>query len=415
MPGKRMRQLIKQEPGESCAEQAQGEQAQGGARMEGDDDDDHRSPEVCDVDARGEELQAQLLRANVQVQAAALLGIEQMRESREELAAANGTVALLQEDARARDADARAKDAEVRTALHNNSALEVRVASLESALRAKCQQLEECSFQLERLAREVDAKDALIRRLQAEAQRAVKTEPRDDDDVKPGVAAAALVAPADSGSSSGSQRPASCVRANGPGFINMFGSEGKAKGKLKYPQKIIIDADGNYIVADAGNVRACIYTRFLFDSFALAGNGRIQVFRSSDCACLRIIGKAGSEAGQFNYPSGVALDGSGHLIVADQYNHRVQVLRYADGSHVRTIGCMGSAPGEFKFPDSVVVDGSGHLLVRRPLPALRYCNNECRCMTRSTVVYKCSTWLTALTCAACAGPLIQPFYSALNL
>jgi DNA-binding beta-propeller fold protein YncE len=84
-------------------------------------------------------------------------------------------------------------------------------------------------------------------------------------------------------------------------------------------------------------------------------NHRLQVIRLSDGTCLRTIGSEGSGAGQFNRPFGVAFDSAGHIIVADADNHRVQVLRYSDGSHVRTIGSKGSGNGQFKYPCSVAV------------------------------------------------------------
>ena len=39
------------------------------------------------------------------------------------------------------------------------------------------------------------------------------------------------------------------------------------------------------------------------------------------------IGTAGSGDGQFNYPSGVALDGLGNVYVADSSNNRIQVFQ----------------------------------------------------------------------------------------
>jgi hypothetical protein len=60
---------------------------------------------------------------------------------------------------------------------------------------------------------------------------------------------------------------------------------------------------------------------------------------------------------------GIALDGAGHLIVAEWENHRIQILRYSDGSHVQTIGEQGSGNLQFNGPRSVVVDGQGRIIV----------------------------------------------------
>ena len=78
---------------------------------------------------------------------------------------------------------------------------------------------------------------------------------------------------------------------------------------------------------------------------------------------LRTIGRNGTGPGEFNDPWGIALDGAGHLVVVDQFNHRVQVLNYADGSHVRTIGSSGRSDGELLYPQGVTIDSDGHIIV----------------------------------------------------
>ena len=77
---------------------------------------------------------------------------------------------------------------------------------------------------------------------------------------------------------------------------------------------------------------------------------------------VHTIGSNGSGPGQLNCPGGVAVDGDGNILVADQSNHRVQVLR-ADGTHIRTIGSRGSGPGQFSRPSGVAMDGDGNVLV----------------------------------------------------
>ena len=59
----------------------------------------------------------------------------------------------------------------------------------------------------------------------------------------------------------------------------------------------------------------------------------------------------------FNYPSGVAVDTSGHVFVADTYNNRI-VSMNADGSNQTTIAATG-----FSYPMGVAVDTSGHVVV----------------------------------------------------
>ena len=54
-------------------------------------------------------------------------------------------------------------------------------------------------------------------------------------------------------------------------------------------------------------------------------NHRIQLFTSSG-TYLTQWGAQGSGNGQFMYPRGVAVDGSGHAYVADRDNYRIQVF-----------------------------------------------------------------------------------------
>ena len=63
--------------------------------------------------------------------------------------------------------------------------------------------------------------------------------------------------------------------------------------------------------------------------------------------------------------AGAALDGAGHIAVADEDCHRVQLYRGAGGVHVRTIGTgsWGSGLGEFNRPCGIAIDGDGRMLV----------------------------------------------------
>ncbi len=76
----------------------------------------------------------------------------------------------------------------------------------------------------------------------------------------------------------------------------------------------------------------------------------MQVFRLSDGTHVRTIGSEGAGAGQFLNPTGVALDGAGHIVVVDCGNNRVQVRRFSDGTHVRSFGSYGSANGQLNGP-----------------------------------------------------------------
>src|SRR5437667_171515 len=73
-------------------------------------------------------------------------------------------------------------------------------------------------------------------------------------------------------------------------------------------------------------------------------------------------GSAGAGNGQFNYPSGVATDGSGNVYVADTYNNRIQKFD-RNGTFLTTWGSAGAGNGQFDFPYGVATDGSGNVYV----------------------------------------------------
>jgi DNA-binding beta-propeller fold protein YncE len=86
--------------------------------------------------------------------------------------------------------------------------------------------------------------------------------------------------------------------------------------------------------------------------------------RTSDDPHHNGVGSQGAGAGQFQYPSGVAFDAAGHIVVVEYNNHRVQVLRYSDGAHVRTIGSQGSCNGQFNQPyGGIAIDSDGRMVV----------------------------------------------------
>jgi DNA-binding beta-propeller fold protein YncE len=69
-------------------------------------------------------------------------------------------------------------------------------------------------------------------------------------------------------------------------------------------------------------------------------------------------GKAGPEPGQFNSPTGIGIDASGNVWIADRNNNRVQELS-ASGNYVTQFGSLGAGAGQLSAPWGVVaVSGS---------------------------------------------------------
>ncbi len=78
--------------------------------------------------------------------------------------------------------------------------------------------------------------------------------------------------------------------------------------------------------------------------------------REARLRLAEVIGGRGVQAGQFNVPAGLAVDGGGVLFVADSYNHRVQRITPSGG--VAVIGGRGNGRGQFLSPQGVATDAS---------------------------------------------------------
>lgn len=82
---------------------------------------------------------------------------------------------------------------------------------------------------------------------------------------------------------------------------------------------------------------------------------------------LRRIGTTGKKhtlttAGDFAYPTNVAVDADGNVYVSDTFNDRVEIFD-ADGNFIRTFGKPGDGPGYFARPKGIAVDVDGHVWV----------------------------------------------------
>ena len=91
-------------------------------------------------------------------------------------------------------------------------------------------------------------------------------------------------------------------------------------------------------------------------------NHRIQKF-AADGTFVREWGGFGVGDGQFDSPRGVAIAPGDVIFVVDEGNHRVQEFD-RDGTFLRRWGTNGSGPGEFSNPHGIAIDaGRGSLYV----------------------------------------------------
>ncbi len=122
------------------------------------------------------------------------------------------------------------------------------------------------------------------------------------------------------------------------------------------PSGVAVDASGNVYVADAGNNEIRMVSPAGVVT-TLAGNGNSGADDGTGSAAT------------FNNPTGVAVDASGNVYVADMLNNLIRKI--APGGVVTTIagsGSIGSSDGtgasaSFYFPNSLAVDASGNVYV----------------------------------------------------
>ncbi len=162
-------------------------------------------------------------------------------------------------------------------------------------------------------------------------------------------------------------------------FLRKWGTPGSGNGQFSAPWGIDVDTDGSVYVLDLSSglvqvftsagafLRKWIVSAGTCDWLALDHAGHVWVtdFQydrvrewTTTGSLVRVIGDPGGGSGLFNTPSGVAVDHSGFVYVADPGNHLVQVLS-PTGSF---IGQWGASilTGD---PMGIAVDADGYVFV----------------------------------------------------
>ena len=168
----------------------------------------------------------------------------------------------------------------------------------------------------------------------------------------------------------GRQRHARVFRCGGPG----------TSAQLSNPGQVAADGSGNLVVADFGNNRIRVvagttgtfYGRSMTagDIYTVAGNGTATFSGDKGAATSAGLGA-----------QGVAVDGSGNLVIADTADERIRVVAESTASFygqamttgdIYTVAGDGTAgfkdarpalKGEVHTPDAVTVDGAGNLVI----------------------------------------------------
>lgn len=154
---------------------------------------------------------------------------------------------------------------------------------------------------------------------------------------------------------------------------------------LTQPVGILYDARGRVLVSDSvsgtlfvfsgvGKFLGTLGAQFLARPTGIVEDrvrGRLYVadpgthtivVMDLDGHLLHQIGRRGIKAGQFNFPTNVAVDSLGRLYVSDSLNFRIQVFS-PDFEPIRQFGGKGDMPGYFQQPKGLALDSSDQLYV----------------------------------------------------
>lgn len=133
-----------------------------------------------------------------------------------------------------------------------------------------------------------------------------------------------------------------------------IGSTGSSEGHLFYPQYIALDSKDNLAYLPE------VTYMYVTDS----QNQRVQRFDKYGDFDFQF-GRFGTDDGQFNNPSGIAVDFDHWVYVVDKGNSRVQKFGIK-GDFVKSFGSHGTGQGQFDDPQGVALDLVGSIYVADP-------------------------------------------------
>ena len=170
----------------------------------------------------------------------------------------------------------------------------------------------------------------------------------------------------------------------GNGTRGFSGNGGDARtATLSYPSGVAVDAIGNIYIADKGNHRVRMVEKKSGIIQTVAGTGTTAFYGNGVTAKLATL----------SYPSGVAVDASGNIYIADTFNHRIRMVNStgtittvagggAFGGYNNDVGCSGDGgngtSATLSIPSGVAVDAIGNIYIADTG------NDRVRLLTKST-------------------------------
>ncbi len=162
--------------------------------------------------------------------------------------------------------------------------------------------------------------------------------------------------------------------------------EGNAEHKLQTPIGVACDNEGRIYVSNSASSTIVVFnaagkpvasfgspeetgrpTGIVFDPVQdrllvldTTGGRILEYSRSGNL--LKAHGKRGTKAGEFNFPTSIAIGPEGKIYVSDSMNFRIQVLS-RDFEPLKSFGIVGRGPGTFASPKGIAVDSEGHIYV----------------------------------------------------
>jgi DNA-binding beta-propeller fold protein YncE len=131
---------------------------------------------------------------------------------------------------------------------------------------------------------------------------------------------------------------------------------------------LAIAQDGRIVVADSGNHRIQVFDAQ--GNFLMMWGSSCDLYAEGQPGCIDPDGDGPLQLGdgQFHEPWGVAVDGQGHIYVADTWNHRIQKFS-SEGKFLKKWGFFASTGGQLGEPigmwgpRAIIVDAQGNLYV----------------------------------------------------